>query len=198
MRLPSVTYHTTSRVKCAQAHRSCIVLATGGSCSGLRERVVSAAFYHVKLVGVSFYQTEIEWCCPNERVWICYEPDNPHDALALRVETAGGRTIGYIGRTCWLRRAIYEQGRGATAAIASINAGDGPYLGVVITVALTDDDLPVRSYYPGEMPPEAPPGGFRAWISDPVSTPSSCGPREEERTGSEWPTPVPHPLCQPR
>jgi len=45
-----------------------------------------------------------------------------------------------------LRDAIYEQGRGATATIMSINDGDWGKKGVVLSVMLTDDDLPERLY----------------------------------------------------
>lgn len=130
--------------------------------------------YPVALVGTSFYQEQIDWCAEGERVWVCYEPDNPHDHLALRVETGGGRTIGYISRGSWVRRAVYEQGRGITATIEAIRTSNGGPMGVVINVALTDDDLPVRSYFPGTAPIEPPPGGFRAWVSPPA-TGSSVG-----------------------
>jgi hypothetical protein len=142
---------------------------------------VSAAFYHVGLAGESFYQPQIEWSSPGERVWVCHEPNNPHDDLALRVETGGGQTIGYIPRGNWLRRAVHEQGRGLAATIASIAGGEGEFLGVVITVALTDDEVPIRSYYPDQPAPEPPPGGFRAWVPELVRNPSYDARDEEEQ-----------------
>jgi hypothetical protein len=146
------------------------------------ERFVGAAFYYVGLSGESFYQTQIEWSSPGERVWVCHEPNNPHDELALRVETAGGQTLGYIPRGNWLRRAVHEQGRGMTAMIASISGGgDGEFLGVVISVALTDDEVPIRSYFPDQPAPEPPTGGFRAWVPEVVRNPSFDAQDEEEQ-----------------
>ncbi|ARS29054.1 HIRAN domain-containing protein [Sphingomonas sp. KC8] len=102
--------------------------------------------YPVGVVGERNYQASIGRCRAGERVYICHEPDNPYDDMALKVETAGGETIGYIARSSWLRDAIHEQGRGATATIFNIAAGDTGLLGVVLHVTLTDDDIRERSY----------------------------------------------------
>lgn len=102
--------------------------------------------YPVGIVGERNYQESIGHCCAGERVYICHEPDNPYDDMALKVETAGGRTIGYIARSSWLRDAIHEQGRGATATISNIATGDTGLLGVVLNVTLSDDDIRERSY----------------------------------------------------
>ncbi|SNS53770.1 HIRAN domain-containing protein [Sphingomonas laterariae] len=102
--------------------------------------------YPVGIVGERNYQSAIKRCRQGERVYICHEPDNPYDDLALKVETGGGQTIGYIARTSWLRDAIHEEGRGCTATILSIAAGDAGALGVVLNVALSDDDVRERSY----------------------------------------------------
>jgi hypothetical protein len=102
--------------------------------------------YPVGLVGEQSYQAAIRGCYAGERAYICHEPDNPYDAMALKVETAGGQTIGYIARSSWLRDAIHEQGRGVTATILSVETGAGGHLGVVLNVTLTDDDIRERSY----------------------------------------------------
>jgi hypothetical protein len=101
--------------------------------------------YPVGLVGESNYQEQISSCSRGERVYICHEADNPYDDLALKVETAGGQTLGYIARSSWLRDAIHEQGRGVTAVIKEI-AGPEGRIGVVIDVTLTDDEVYHRQY----------------------------------------------------
>ena len=108
--------------------------------------------YPVGLVGESHYRTNIESCYAGMRVYVCHEPDNPHDDMALRVETSGGQTIGYVPRKSWLRSAVHEEGRGVTCTIASLNAVAHGHIGVVIDVTLTDDDVPIRSYMPA--PPD--------------------------------------------
>ena len=102
--------------------------------------------YPVNIVGESYYQQAIHGCSAGERVFICHEQDNPYDVHALRVETGRGDVIGYIPKTNWLRDAIHEQGCGATATILSIMGEPGQDLGVVLTVLLTDDDIPTRNF----------------------------------------------------
>lgn len=101
--------------------------------------------YPLGLVGERNYQLEISSCSVGERVFVCKEPDNPFDDMALKVETASGRTIGYVPRSSWLRDAIHEQGRGVTATIKSMD-GDMGLIGVVLNVTLTDDELRERRY----------------------------------------------------
>jgi hypothetical protein len=69
----------------------------------------------------------------------------------LRVENAAGQVIGYISRRSWLRAALHEEGRGVAATIESIASADGEIFGVVLSVTLTDDPLPVRKFS-GEKP----------------------------------------------
>lgn len=102
--------------------------------------------YPLGIVGEQNYQAAIKRCSPGQAVNICHEVDNPHDGLALKVETADGQTIGYIPKSSWLRRAIHEEGRGAISTIKSIEAGTAGVLGVVISVALSHDDIEERVY----------------------------------------------------
>lgn len=103
--------------------------------------------YPLGLVGESNYQAAIGSCHEGERVYVCHEPDNPYDRLALRVETGGGQVIGYIPKSSWLRNAIHEEGRGVTTTILSIEKARGTKnMGVVINVVLSDDDVSERSY----------------------------------------------------
>lgn len=97
--------------------------------------------YPVRIVGVQFCQEALAFSEVGERVYICREEGNPHDDRALKVETAGGQTLGYISRGSWLREAIWEQGRGATATVAGVGASDSGLLGMTINVSLSDDDL---------------------------------------------------------
>lgn len=102
--------------------------------------------YPLGIVGERNYQDAIVRCEQGEPVKICAEPDNPYDALALRVDSCRRETIGYIPKSSWLRDAVHEQGRGVTATIMDIKAGDGDFFGVVLAVTLTDDDVPERPY----------------------------------------------------
>jgi hypothetical protein len=133
----------------------------------------------IRVVGVSFFQADVAGCSPGEVVTLCHEPDNPHDELAIRVETATGKTVGYIPRDSWIRHAIHEQGRGASAVVASVGYSRACLIGMNISVAVCDDMVPVRSYYPDRLPPEAPPGGFRYW----VKSPSASARRAKASTG---------------
>lgn len=117
--------------------------------------------YPVGLVGERNYQGQISECWEGQPVYICHEPDNPYDALALKVETAERICIGYIPRKSWLRDAIHDEGRGVASTIASISDGGGVgLLGVVIHVTLTDDDVRERSYMPPSVVETPEPTGF--------------------------------------
>lgn len=102
--------------------------------------------YPLGLVGESNYQAAIRQCSEGERVYICHERDNPYDDLALKVETRSGQTIGYIARSSWIRNAIHDEGRGATATVLSVKDAGTGVMGVVINVTLTDDDILERKY----------------------------------------------------
>lgn len=105
--------------------------------------------YPQGIVGEQHYQDAVKTCRTGERVFICHEPDNPHDELALKVETAGGQTIGYLPKDCWIREAVHEQGRGVTATILSLEKSPRGFMGVVLNVTLTDDEVRDRSYRSG-------------------------------------------------
>ncbi|WP_430625022.1 HIRAN domain-containing protein [Rhizorhabdus histidinilytica] len=128
---------------------------------------MSAGFYHLRLAGVSHYQEALAGCSEGEPVRLFHEPDNPHDQLALRVESRWGELIGYVPRANWLRRAIFQDGRGVAASIAGIGRGAAGFLGAVISIAITDDDIGLRSYFPDREPPPPPPGGYRFWVDGP-------------------------------
>ena len=108
--------------------------------------------YPVGIVGEQNYQDSIGTCLPGERVYVCIEYGNPYDADALKVETAGGRTIGYIARDHWLRDAIHERGLGCVATIKAITGAGHDIRGVVIDVTVTDDELRERDYVPPSSP----------------------------------------------
>ncbi|USI74539.1 HIRAN domain-containing protein [Sphingomonas morindae] len=129
---------------------------------------------YVRVAGVSFHQESLAACSAGEAVRFIHEPDNPHDELALRVETASGETIGYVPRGSWLRRAIHQDGRGVCGIIASVGMGRACLLGALLSVTLSDDDVRTASYFPGSLPPDPPPGGFRYWISNPASSEHSA------------------------
>jgi hypothetical protein len=105
---------------------------------------------------------------PGQPIRIIHEPDNPHDEMALRVETADGDTLGYLPRKCGLRVAVHQHGRGLSGAIASVGWSRACLLGATVSIALSDDEVRTQSYYPNRPTPEAPPGGFRYWVTSPA------------------------------
>lgn len=105
-----------------------------------------AKVYNLGVVGESKYQRQIARCHVGERMYICHEPTNPYDDKALRVDTEEGQTVGYIPKSSWLREAIHEEGRGVTAIIADITGKGREHRGVVLSVTLSDDDVPERTY----------------------------------------------------
>lgn len=120
-----------------------------------------------QLVGVSFYQEAIERCAPGEPVRIIHEPDNPHDPMALKVNSASGETIGYLPRKSPVHVAILQHGRGVSAVIDSIGMSRACLVGVRLSLALCDDLLTVESHYPDQPTPEPPKDGYRYWVRPP-------------------------------
>lgn len=100
--------------------------------------------YPVGIVGESQYQAAIIRCRVGDRVRLWHEADNPHDGLALVAKTGGGETIGYVPRDCWLRDAVHEEGRGATASIMSLHPG--PAIAVVLEVTLGREPIEIARY----------------------------------------------------
>jgi len=97
-------------------------------------------------VGVSNYQDAIRQCEVGERVYIAHDRGNPHDDLALRAETGGGQVLGYVPKSSWVRKAIHEEGRGATCTVGSVGAGPSGHFGIVLNIALSDDDIREGTY----------------------------------------------------
>lgn len=155
---------------------------------------VDDGIFYQRIVGVSHYQDALEQCRPGQPVRLVHEPDNPHDEMAIKVETFEGRALGYLPRRSWLHVAIHEQGRGVSATIASIGYSRACLIGATLSVALCDDEVIARSYYPDLPPPEPPRGGFRYW----VSTPASAARLVKERTGLASPIRAQHPRYQQR
>ncbi|MBW6524452.1 HIRAN domain-containing protein [Sphingomonas sp. RHCKR47] len=124
---------------------------------------------YLRVVGVSFYQEAVARCSVGEAVRFVHEPDNPHDAMALRVVSLLGETIGYAPKRSWVHRVIHQQGRGVSAVVHSVGYSRSCILGVMLSMAVCDDDVQRASYYPGQACPEPPPGGFRYWISNPAA-----------------------------
>lgn len=133
-----------------------------------------------RVAGVSYYQPALERCAVGQAVRFIHEPDNPHDEMALKVESLAGETIGYVPKGCWARTLVHEQGRGVSGVIASMGYSRNCLLGLTVSVAVCDDRPAVKSYYPGKAPPEAPRGGFRYWVRNP----SDVARRAEERRRS--------------
>lgn len=123
---------------------------------------------YLRVVGVSFYQDAIARCEPGQPVRFVHEPDNPHDAMALRIVSRLGETIGYAPRKSWIHHTIHQQGRGVSAVIHSIGYSRARLLGVMLSMAICDDEVERASYYPDRPAPETPSGGFRYWVNSPT------------------------------
>lgn len=145
--------------------------------------------FYQRIAGVSHYQSALADCRPGQAVRLVHEPDNPHDPLALKIETLEGKTLGYAPRSSGLHVAVLEQGRGVSMTIASIGYSRACLIGATVSIALCDDEVLVRSYYPDVPVVEVPKGGFRYW----VSTPAAAARLMRERIGSVSPTRAQHP-----
>lgn len=145
--------------------------------------------FYQRIAGVSHYQQALAECRPGQAVRLVHEPDNPHDPMALKIETMDGKALGYAPRRSGLHVAILETGRGACLTIASIGYSRACLLGATVSITLCDDEVLVRSYYPNLPPPEPPRGGFRYWVSSPAAVVRLL----KERTGSVSPTRAQHP-----
>ncbi len=77
-----------------------------------------------KVVGVTFEnrQSVIRQMRAGERVYLCREPDNPHDRNAIRVERQTGEQVGYIARheAAALALAFDAYGRPIAAVVTAI------------------------------------------------------------------------------
>lgn len=120
------------------------------------------------LVGVSHFQDALTRCAPGQPVKIIHEPDNPHDEMALRVDSMTGETIGYLPRRSPVHVAVHQHGRGVSAVIDSMGMGRACLIGARLSLALCDDVVPVQSHFAGRPAPEAPRGGFRYWVRTPA------------------------------
>lgn len=88
------------------------------------------------IVGESNYQDAIRKIGVYDDVFLIHEPENTYDARAIRVESSYAETIGYLPRDGWLTKAILDQGKPAKAWVASVEKGEGNYLGVALEVGV--------------------------------------------------------------
>jgi hypothetical protein len=93
-----------------------------------------AEVFHQSIVGESFYQATIAECQEEEPVALLAEPDNPHDANAVKVCRATGETIGHMARDSRIHR-VFVEGK-FLARIAKVTGGYGRkrYRGIVLKV----------------------------------------------------------------
>lgn len=94
--------------------------------------------YPIRLVGTHSYGEAIRRAGVADIVTLLRETGNPHDEDAIVAVDSDARTLGYIARDSWLRRAIVEEGRGCRAMVRAMPAGDA--LGAWMTIDVTLDD----------------------------------------------------------
>lgn len=97
------------------------------------------ASYLIGIVGESNYQPAIKQVRSGQTVELVAEPANPYDSRAISAQ-AGGQTIGYLPRDCWLTKVMIDQEKPVTAVIEEVTGGEAgkPALGIVLRV-FTDE-----------------------------------------------------------
>lgn len=98
-----------------------------------------AKAYPVTLVGEQHYAEAVGEARIGDRVALLREAGNPHDAQAIAVVDVEARTLGYIPRGGWLRRALIDEGKGAAAEILNRWDGEAGFVQLSIAVMLTGD-----------------------------------------------------------
>ncbi|HMO74553.1 MAG TPA: HIRAN domain-containing protein [Sphingopyxis sp.] len=102
--------------------------------------------YPVRLAGTRSYAMAVGWAMAGDAVQLLREPDNPFDADAIVAVDGAGRTLGYVPRDNWLRRALVDEGRGAAATVAESELG-----GLALSVTLTGDGpIGARDFVPAD------------------------------------------------
>lgn len=102
--------------------------------------------YPIRLAGTRSYVLAVSAAAIGDPAHILRETGNPFDAEALVVVDGDARTLGYVPRGNWLRRALIEEEKGASAIVEA--AEDG---GITLSVTLTDDGpIGERDFVPAE------------------------------------------------
>lgn len=102
--------------------------------------------YPVRLAGTRSYAAAVGWAVEGDPVHILRERGNPYDPDALAVVDGDGRTLGYVPRDNWVRRALVDEGRGARARVTESDLG-----GLKIAVTLNDDGaIGERDFVPAD------------------------------------------------
>ena len=109
--------------------------------------------YPVPLHGESNYQAAIAELAVGDLVFLEAEPDNPFDNSAVAVTDSLRRTLGYLPRDIWLKRALMKEKKSCLARVHSIKGGGrggSGNVGVVILVTIDEGHrLGTRQYSPG-------------------------------------------------
>ena len=95
--------------------------------------------FSLNIVGESRRQQEVKRCRPGEPVSLIREPDNPHDPMAVRVDSVRGKPLGYLARdrAAWLGRKM-DDGVSIFAEIEHVTGENQPSRGIVLHVRLDD------------------------------------------------------------
>ena len=109
--------------------------------------------YPVPLHGESNYQAAIPELAVGDLVFLEAEPENPFDNNAVAVTDSSRRTLGYIPRDSWLKRALIKEKKSCLARVHSLNGGrrrGSGNVGVVILVTIDEGHrIGTRQYSPG-------------------------------------------------
>jgi hypothetical protein len=104
--------------------------------------------YPVPLVGEQHYQDAVELLELGEEVFVRHQPHNPYDAMALAAVDAAGDVIGYVPKDCFLRGAVFEQGKACSATVRSLEddeRGHG-FIHVYLDIELCDGPIDTCEY----------------------------------------------------
>ncbi|NIJ37889.1 hypothetical protein FHR22_002592 [Sphingopyxis panaciterrae] len=110
--------------------------------------------YRAAIVAEQHYDGA-EQCVIGERLWLRFEPDNPHDPDAIEVIRRNGAKVGYLPRDSWLRRPILEDGDGALCTVVRIEENEGITHVVMAVTIRPPDHFANCVLEAGECPPPA-------------------------------------------
>lgn len=144
--------------------------------------------YFVGLAGESHYQEAINALQPGDKVTILHEIGNPYDDEALVVHDRSSRPLGYIPKAHWLKGAVFEEAKGASAKVNRTERAKSGMLGVVLSVHLDGTVVAeIKFSRPDPVAQRLAPAPARdpIEVAPPPAPPSAVTPLQEPRKASE-------------
>lgn len=97
--------------------------------------------YTIHLAGESFCQPACSRARPGDAVSFTPEPRNRYDSMAVRVDGADGKPLGYIPRDHWFQRIPHTNETDFAGRVRRVMGGGGPQpnYGIVLIVWTAGD-----------------------------------------------------------